>query len=78
MDIEFHDFWRFTNAIMSHDCYICVGSLMQFLEVYIARERYVNFWSFRTVLARHLANMYGGFCLFVEVKINTEVGRKII
>jgi len=22
--------------------------------------------------------MYGGFCLFVEVKINTEVGRKII
>jgi hypothetical protein len=78
MDIEFHDFWRFTNAIMSHDCYICVGSLMQFLEVYIARERYVNFWSFRTVLASHLTNMYGGFCLFVEVKINTEVGRKII
>jgi hypothetical protein len=54
---------------------ICVGSLMQFLEFYIARERYVNFWSFR---AGHLANMYEGFCLFVEVKINTEVGRRII
>jgi len=50
---------------------------MQFFEVYIARERYVNYWSFRTDFAGHLANMYAGFCLFVEVK-NTEVGRKII
>jgi len=23
-------------------------------------------------------NLYGGFCLFVEVEINTEVKRKII
>jgi len=77
MYIEFLDFWRFTNAIISHDCHICVGSLIQFFEVYIARERYVNYWSFWTDFARHLANMYAGFCLFVEVK-NTEVERKII